>query len=66
MMGAFMLAQTPDASVVDLDHFADGMTTDSPVIVATVSMRFDVLRTEALRGSESQEIIEAAAETWKK
>jgi Asp/Glu/hydantoin racemase len=33
---------------------------------STVSMRFDVLRTEALRGSESQEIIEAAAETWKK
>jgi transcriptional regulator with XRE-family HTH domain len=66
MMGAFMLAETPDANVVYLDHFADGMTTDSPAIVATVSMRFDVLRTEALRGSESQEIIEAAAETWKK
>jgi DNA-binding XRE family transcriptional regulator len=66
MMGAFMLAETPDASVVYLDHFADGMTTDSPAIVATVSMRFDVLRTEALRGSESQEIIEAAAEIWKK
>lgn len=66
MMGAFMLAETPDANVVYLDHFADGMTTDSPAIVATVSMRFDVLRTEALRGSESQDIIEAAAETWKK
>jgi transcriptional regulator with XRE-family HTH domain len=66
MMGAFMLAETPDANVVYLDHFADGMTTDSPAIVATVSMRFDVLRTEALRGSESLEIIEAAAETWKK
>jgi hypothetical protein len=66
MMGAFILAETSDANVVYLDHFADGMTTDSPAIVATVSMRFDVLRTEALRGSESQEIFEAAAETWKK
>jgi hypothetical protein len=66
MMGAFILAGTPDANVVYLDHFADGMTTDSPAIVATVSMRFDVLRTEALRGSESLEIIEAAAEKWKK
>jgi transcriptional regulator with XRE-family HTH domain len=66
MMGAFILAETPDANVVYLDHFADGMTTDSPAIVATVSTRFDVLRTEALRGSESLHIIEATAETWKK
>jgi DNA-binding XRE family transcriptional regulator len=66
MMGAFILAETPDANVVYLDHFADGMTTDSPAIVATVSMRFDVLRTEALRGSESLEIIETAADKWKK
>jgi transcriptional regulator with XRE-family HTH domain len=66
MMGAFILAETPDANVVYLDHFADGMTTDSPAIVATVSTRFDVLRTEALRGSESLEIIEAAAEKWTK
>jgi hypothetical protein len=50
--------------VAYLDHIADGMTTDSAAIVAQVSTRFDVLRTEAYKGSESLAMIETAAESW--
>jgi transcriptional regulator with XRE-family HTH domain len=64
LLGAFVLAETPETNVAYLDHVADGMTTDSPAIVAQVNTRFDVLRTEAHKGSESLTIIEAAVETW--
>jgi hypothetical protein len=64
LLGAFVLAETAEAHVAYLDHIADGMTTDSPAIVAQVNTRFDVLRTEAHKGSESLTMIEAAAEAW--
>jgi transcriptional regulator with XRE-family HTH domain len=64
LLGAFVLAETADAHVAYLDHIADGVTTDSPAIVGQVSTRFDVLRTEAFKGSESRTMIEAAAESW--
>jgi transcriptional regulator with XRE-family HTH domain len=64
LLGAFVLAETADARVAYLDHIAGGVTTDSPAIVGQVSMRFDVLRTEAFKGSESRTLIEAAAESW--
>jgi hypothetical protein len=64
LLGAFVLAETAEAHVAYLDHIADGMTTDSPAIVAQVTTRFDVLRTEAHRGSKSLKMIEAVAEGW--
>jgi transcriptional regulator with XRE-family HTH domain len=64
LQGGFVMAQTPDSQVVYVDHFADGTTTDSPAMVAQVSTRFDVLRTEAYRGSESLTMIEEMAEKW--
>lgn len=42
----------------------DSMTTDSPATVALVCSRFDSLRTEAYRGSESLALMEEAAERW--
>ncbi len=57
---AFVMAETPDAQVVNLEHFADGMTTDSPATVAVVNERLDTLRTEAYRGSESLKFSPAA------
>lgn len=65
LLGAFAIAETPDSRVAYLEHIADGTTTDSPAIVAQVSMRFDALRTEAFRGTESLALIENAAEEWK-
>ena len=62
--GAFVIAETDDSHVAYLDHIADGVTTDSPAIVGQVSTRFDVLRTEAYKGTESLKMIEAAAESW--
>jgi transcriptional regulator with XRE-family HTH domain len=64
LAGAFVMAETPETQVVYLEHIADAMTTDSPAVVAMVSTRFDVLRTEAHRGSESLTMIEEMAEKW--
>jgi hypothetical protein len=64
LSGAFAVAETPETTVAYIDHAADAMTTESPAIVATVQSRFDSLRTEAFRGSESLALIEEAAERW--
>jgi hypothetical protein len=64
LQGAFVMAETPDTVVVNLEDFTDGRTTDSPVIVAGASERFEWLRTEAFKGSESLMMIERAAEEW--
>jgi hypothetical protein len=64
LSGAFSVAETPDIQVAYVDHIADAMTTDSPAIVAMVSERFDVLRSEAYRRSESLTLIEEMAEKW--
>jgi transcriptional regulator with XRE-family HTH domain len=64
LQGAMNMAETPEVCVVNLDDFTDGRTTDSPVTVAQASERFDTLRLEAYRASESLALIESAAETW--
>jgi hypothetical protein len=65
LQGGFDMAQTPDALVAHLEHIAEGMTTDSPAIVAEASIRFDSLRADAYRRSESLALIEEMAEKWK-
>ena len=65
LQGGFDMAQTPDALVAHLEHIAEGMTTDSPAIVAEASMRFDSLKADAYRRSESLILIEEMAEKWK-
>jgi hypothetical protein len=62
--GGFAMAETHDARVVFLEHFTGGMTIDSPAVVAEASVQFDMLRTDAYRGTESQSIIERMAEEW--
>jgi transcriptional regulator with XRE-family HTH domain len=66
LQGGFDMAQTPDALVAHLEHIAEGMTTDSPAIVAEASIRFDSLRADAYRRSESLILIEEMAEKWKR
>jgi transcriptional regulator with XRE-family HTH domain len=64
LSGAFSVAETPETQVAYVDHIADAMTTDSPAIVAMISERFDVLRSEAYRRSESLTLIEEMTEKW--
>jgi hypothetical protein len=60
----FMIADTPGGRVAYLEHITDGLTVGNPAIAVEASVRFDSLRTEALRGSESLILIEQVAESW--
>jgi DNA-binding XRE family transcriptional regulator len=64
LQGAFDMAETPDAFVVHLEHIAEGMTTDSPALVAEAILRFDSLKADACRRSESLTQMEEAVEKW--
>ena len=65
LTGSFDMAETTDAFVAHLEHIADGLMTDSPAIVAQASTRFDALKADAYRRSESLTLIEEMAEKWK-
>jgi hypothetical protein len=65
LTGAFSIAETADTVVAHLEHIADGLMTDSPAIVAQASTRFDALKADAYRRSESLTLIEEMAEKWK-
>jgi transcriptional regulator with XRE-family HTH domain len=65
LQGAAMIAQTPETTVANLENFIDGVTTDTAGIIATVSQRWDILRSDAYRASESLTKITEAAEQWK-
>jgi hypothetical protein len=65
LTGSFDMAETADAFVAHLEHIADGLMTDSPAIVAQASTRFDALKADAYRRSESLTLIEEMAEKWK-
>ena len=62
--GAFSLAETPTRRVVYIESVADGTTTEDPSVVSDLELRFDVLRTEALRGKESLALLEGVLEEW--
>lgn len=66
LSGAFGIAEMSDQrSVVYLETAADGQTVEEPGTVADVELRWDTLRTEAFKGTESLNLIESAAEEWK-
>ncbi len=65
LTGAFSMAETADAFVAHVEHIADGLMTDSPAIVAQASTRFDSLKADAYRRSESLILMEETAEKWK-
>jgi transcriptional regulator with XRE-family HTH domain len=65
LTGAFSMVETADAFVAHLEHITDGLMTDSPAIVAHASTRFDALKADAYRRSESLTLIEEVAEKWK-
>jgi uncharacterized protein YfaA (DUF2138 family) len=65
LMGAFAMAETTDVLVVHLEHIAEGLTTDTPAIVAQANLRFDLLKSDAYRRSDSLALIEERVEKWK-
>lgn len=64
LSGAFNIAETPARRVAYIETIADGMTTEDPAVVVDLELRFDVLRTEALRGRESLALLERVLEEW--
>jgi transcriptional regulator with XRE-family HTH domain len=65
LSGAFGIAEMADRhSVIYLENAADGQTVEDPSIAAEVELRFDVLRVEAFRGTESVTMMEKAAAEW--
>jgi hypothetical protein len=50
---------------VYLENALDGQTVEDPAMAEAMSLMFDALRTEALTGGASLNLIEEAAETWK-
>jgi hypothetical protein len=66
LSGAFGIAEMPGRqTVVYLENAADGQTVEDPGTVSEVELRFDALRIEAFKGSESVTMIEKAAGQWK-
>jgi len=65
LSGAFGIAELSDRhTVAYLETAADGQTVEDPATVADVELRFDALRTEAFRGTESLVLIENEADRW--
>jgi hypothetical protein len=66
LQGAVNIAETDNAVVLNLDDFNDGRTTDNPIAVAQALDRFDSLRADAYRRTESLAMIQEAAERCSK
>jgi transcriptional regulator with XRE-family HTH domain len=66
LLGAFVIAETGQPpAIVYLDSALDGQTVENPDIAEAMSDMFDALRTEALTGGASLNLIEEAAQRWK-
>ena len=65
-LGAFVIAETGQApAIVYLENALDGQTVEDPAMADAMTLMFDALRTEALTGGVSLNLIEEAAERWK-
>jgi transcriptional regulator with XRE-family HTH domain len=65
MVGAFVIAELHDSSaIVYLEDAADGRVAEDATVVASVGLRFDALRSEALTRSASRNMIAEAEERW--
>jgi hypothetical protein len=65
MVGAFVIAEMPDSgTIVYLEDAADGRVAEDAAVLASVSLRFDALRSEALTRSASRNMIAEAEERW--
>jgi hypothetical protein len=63
--GGFALAQAPKGPAAYIETALTGQVFEDTKIVLELSARFDALRTEALRGTESLGLIEEVAREWR-
>lgn len=63
--GGFALAEAPKGSAAYIETALTGQVFEGIKVVLELSARFDVLRTEALRGTESLCRIEELAREWR-
>ena len=62
--GAFVTAEIPGRHVGYMETIVDGMTVEEPGLIGTLEVRFDTLRTEALKGTESLALMERVADEY--
>jgi transcriptional regulator with XRE-family HTH domain len=66
LLGAFVIAEARHApAIVYVENALDGQTVEDPDMAEAMSVMFDALRTEALTGGASLNLIEEAAQRWK-
>jgi len=64
LTGGFALAESVKGSAAYLETALTGQVFEDARVVLELSARFDALRTEALRGTESLRLIEEVAREW--
>jgi len=66
LLGAFVIAELArQPAVAYLDTVLDGQTVQDPAMVEMTAVVFDTIRTDALSGGESLELIEEGVRQWK-
>jgi Domain of unknown function (DUF5753)/Helix-turn-helix domain len=65
LTGGFALAEAPKGSAAYIETALTGQVFEDIKVVLELSARFDVLRTEALRGTESLCLIKEVAREWR-
>ncbi|OLF10091.1 hypothetical protein BLA60_16665 [Actinophytocola xinjiangensis] len=66
LLGSFVIAELAlQPTVAYLDTVLDGQTVQDAAMVEMVKVVFDTIRTEALSGRESKEMIEEGVRQWK-
>ena len=63
--GGFALAEAANGSAAYIETALTGQVFEDPAVILELSGRFDALRTEALRGTESLCLIEEGAREWR-
>ena len=66
LTGGFSIAEKAKGSAAYIETALGGQVFEDPQSVRTLSTRFDALRTEALRGTESLRLIEELATEWRR
>src|SRR4029079_16830708 len=64
LTGGFAIAEAVNESAAYIETALTGQVFEDPTVVLELSARFDALRTEALRGTESLRLIEEVAREW--
>jgi hypothetical protein len=66
LTGGFAIAEKAKGSAAYIETALGGQVFEDAQAVRTLSVRFDALRTEALRGTESLRLIEEVAREWRR